>query len=187
MSAKPEYISTIEEIKSKKNIAFIGFMGSGKSTIAKIISKKSGLKLVDIDKLIVEKTGMKISTIFDIHGEPYFRDIEEEILKQVLRIDGQIISCGGGVILRESNRKLLKERAINCWLNNHAETSISRIKQTSRPLLKTDNPLETAKSILSDRIEYYEEIADIKLDTDELTIDQIVTYFYDITYKTIFC
>ncbi len=187
MSTKPEIITSEDVIKSKSNIAFIGFMGSGKSTISKVLAKKTGLKSVEIDRLIIEKTGMEISAIFSQFGEDYFRDIEEEVLKQVLRVDGQIISCGGGIILRESNRNLLKLKAINCWLDNSAETAISRMKQSDRPLLSTENPLETAKKLINERTALYQEVADLKLNTENLSIDEIAEIFYEITYKTFFC
>lgn len=187
MSTKPEIITSEEIIKAKTNIAFIGFMGSGKSTISKVLAKKTDLKSVDIDRLISEKVGMDIPSIFSQYGEEYFRDLEEEILKQVLRVDGQIISCGGGIILRESNRNLLKQRAINCWLDSSAETSISRIKHSGRPLLSTENPLETAKKLISERTALYQEVADIKLNTDHLSIDEIAAIFYEITHKVFFC
>ena len=116
-----------------------------------------------------------------------FETSKKRVLKQVLSQEGQIISCGGGIIIRESNRKTLKEKAINCWLYNSPEISISRFKSPDRPLLKTKNPLATAKLLMEKRTSLYQEVADLKLNTEELTIDQIVTIFYEHTYKTFFC
>jgi len=187
MKEKPEYITAKEVLKTKSNIAFIGFMGTGKTTVGKILAHKTGLRFVDTDRLIIEKVGLDISSIFNQYGETYFRDLEEEILKQVLSQEGQIISCGGGIIIRESNRNILKERAINCWLYNSPEISISRFKSSDRPLLKTEDPLATAKLLMEERTSLYQEVADLRLNTEEFTIDQIVTIFYEHTYQTFFC
>ncbi len=187
MNTKLEIITPDDVIKAKTNIAFIGFMGSGKTTISKLLSKKTGLLCVDIDRMIMEKTEMNIHAIFNQFGEEYFRDLEQEILKQVLRVDGQIISCGGGIIMREENRNLLKKRAINCWLYNSAETTMKRVKESERPLLKSKNPLETAKHLMEIRLSLYQDVADIKLVTDEISIEEITEIFYDFTHKTLFC
>lgn len=184
MTAPLELITSEELLKTKTNIAFIGFMATGKSTIGKLLALKTGLKYVDIDRLIVEKAGLDIPEIFNQLGEDYFRNLEEEILACVLKIDGQILSCGGGIISRESNRTILKQRAINCWLYNSPEVTISRSKTSNRPLLNTENPLETAKTLIKTRTAFYQQVADIRLNTEELTIDQIVTLFYEHTYKT---
>lgn len=169
----------------KRNIAFIGFMGAGKSTIGKVLAKKTGLHFVDIDRLIERETNMNINSIFNLYGESYFRDIEESVLKRVLSNEFQIISCGGGVVIRETNRIMLKEHAINCWLYNSPEVSISRIKHSNRPLLATENPTETAKILMEQRAQLYYDVANYRLNTEQYAIDQISQLFYEITYKTI--
>ena len=89
--------------KMNKNIAFIGFMGSGKSTISKSLSKKLNMTMVDTDEYIVEKNNQSISDMFDSHGEEYFRDKETEAIKEISNSNGIIISCGGGAVLRDEN------------------------------------------------------------------------------------
>lgn len=187
MIEKPEFITSEKILKSKNNITFIGFMGTGKTTIGMNLAYKTGLKFVDIDRSIVERTGLDIPSIFSQYGESYFRELEKEILNLVLSGERQIISCGGGIITDESNREILKAKAINCWLYNSPEISVSRLKSQDRPLLNTENPLTTAKLLMEKRIPLYQEVADIKLNTEKLTIDQIVAIFYEHTYKTFFC
>jgi shikimate kinase len=181
-----EKIAKVATIKSSGNIAFVGFMGTGKTTVGKILAQKCGLPFVDIDRVIVEKKGMEIPSIFNKYGESYFRDLEEDILKEVLLKDCQIISCGGGSIIRESNRKLLIQRAVNCWLYNAPELSLSRINSATRPLLNEANPLEKAKELFENRAPLYFEVADYKLCTENLSLNQISDIIYENIYRPIF-
>lgn len=168
------------------NLAFIGFMGSGKTTVGKILAQKTGVPFVDVDRRIVAKTGMEINSIFNTYGESYFRDIEEETLNEIMAKKHQIVSCGGGIILREANRQLLKRQAINCWLYNSPETALSRIKNSNRPLLNNENPIATAHALLEERTALYHEIAHYKIFTENLSLIQVTDIIYEEIYLPIF-
>lgn len=170
---------------SLTNLVFIGFMGTGKTTVGKILAKKCGLTFVDIDRFIMNKTGMDITSIFSRYGESYFRDLEENILAEVLLNNHQIISCGGGIVVRESNRKLLKKNAINCWLYNSPETSLSRIRNSNRPLLNTPNPVEKAKLLIQERELLYSDVAHYKICTENLSLNEITEIIYEEIYQPI--
>ena len=95
-----------------KNIFLIGFMGCGKSTIAKKLSQKLGVEQVEMDELIVQEQGMPITEIFEKYGEEHFRDIESDLVERLQAKDGVIVSCGGGAVLREENRRMMKDSGV---------------------------------------------------------------------------
>ncbi len=122
-------------MKSNKNLVFLGMMGSGKSSIGLIVSKKLNIKFIDIDKAIENKIGMKISKIFEIKGEKYFRQIEEEITLKMLRNKNNVISLGGGAFLNKKIQKEVLENNLSFWLNWDTKTLIERIKNSiKRPV-----------------------------------------------------
>ena len=101
----------------KKNLVLIGMMGSGKSTIGRILSKKIKLNFFDIDKLIEQKTDLSISEIFKRKGEDFFREIEEKTTVKYLKSSNNIIALGGGAFLNNNIRAALKTNSISIWLN----------------------------------------------------------------------
>ena len=123
-------------MKSNKNIVLIGMMGSGKSSIGKILSKKLNFTFIDIDQKIEEFENLKISEIFKKHGETYFRKIEEKISLKFLTSENSIISLGGGGFINVSIRKMCEKNCLSFWLNWKNETIIKRIyKSKKRPLV----------------------------------------------------
>ena len=114
-------------MKSKKNIVLIGMMGSGKSLIGKILSKKLNLNFVDIDKKIEEIENSNISDIFKNKGENYFREIEKNISIDYLKLENKIISLGGGGYINQSIRKQCFKNCTTFWLNWKNEILIKRI------------------------------------------------------------
>jgi shikimate kinase len=167
---------------SKNNIALIGFMGTGKTSVGRLLAAKCEHVFVDIDEHIAKKTGMDIPSIFSKYGELYFRNLEQESLAEFLLKENQVISCGGGIVLTEINRKLLKKNAVNCWLYNSVEKSISRINQTGRPLLNASDPIEKARDLFREREALYLDVAHFGICTDYLDQPQIA----DILCKNIF-
>ena len=122
-------------MKSKENLVFLGMMGSGKTSIGLIVSKKLKLDFIDIDNEIEKEEGMKISKIFDTKGEGYFRDVEETIALKHLKKDKCIISLGGGAFLNKKIHKEVLNNHVSFWLNLDAKTLIKRIKNsTKRPI-----------------------------------------------------
>jgi len=156
-----------------KNIVLIGFMGTGKSSVGKILANKLGLKFVDVDQVIEKTTGMKISEIFAKFGESHFRDIETEVIKLITQNNGQVISTGGGVILREENFKKLKDKGVIVWLKASENAIFERVKNCKdRPLLQVENPKQKIKELLTKRIPFYEK-ADFYINTEELTPEEV--------------
>lgn len=154
------------------NVVLCGMMGCGKTSVAAEL-EKCGFVCVDTDALIVERYG-NINDIFAEHGEPYFREIEAQIVREVAKkYSDAVISLGGGCVLRDENVKNLKASGKIFYLRTRSETIIQRLKgDTTRPLLK-DGLEERVNSILSVRSGIYEGVADFIIDTDDKTCGQI--------------
>ena len=148
-------------------------MGCGKTTVAEVFSKTYGFKKIDTDELIVSRYG-EINEIFEKFGEEYFRNLESEVTSKIAKnIDNAVISVGGGLVLRHENVSALKTNGKLFYLRTRAQTIIRRLDGNSdRPLLK-DGLEERVNSILSSRSEVYEKVADIIIDTDDLTPQEI--------------
>lgn len=160
----------------KKNIVLIGFMGSGKTSIGIRLSYRMRRAVEDTDKLIERRMGKKISEIFEAEGEEFFRDLETRTLKELIdKLEYHIIAVGGGTPVREENRKLLRELGTVFYLKASPESIYQRVKNDrSRPLLQCEEPLERIRSLMEAREEAYESCADIVLDTDKMTIEEIM-------------
>ena len=160
-------------MKSNKNIVLIGMMGSGKSLIGKILSKKLNLNFVDIDQKIEEIEKITISDIFKNKGEKYFREIEKNISIDYLKLENKIISLGGGGYINQSIRKQCFKNCTTFWLNWKNEILIKRIiNSKKRPLAMKLNSFEINKLILK-RSKIYK-LSDYKINCDKLDKDQIV-------------
>ena len=146
-----------------KPVFLVGFMGAGKTTVARKLARGAGLASVDMDTYIERRTGKKIEQIYAESGDPGFRAIETEVLRELAAGGPQLISCGGGVILAEENRRILKESGYVVYLLVTADEAASRISNYShRPLFKS---LENARRIIQERLPLYEEVANMKVDT----------------------
>ncbi len=157
----------------EKHIVLIGMMGSGKSTVGRELSKILGLPFVDTDTLIEEKEGMSISDIFRERGEPYFRRIESEVLCKTLSERPSILATGGGIILSEQNRKLIKEKAIPVFLYADTDLLAERLKSAEdRPLLQ-GNDLRKRLGVIWDKRKVFYEEYENRIDTKGLTPREI--------------
>ena len=119
-------------MKSKQNLVFLGMMGSGKSSIGLIVSRKLNINFIDIDQEIENKLGIKISKIFENKGEKYFREIEEIITLKILKKQKCVISLGGGTFLNNRIKKELLDNHITFWLDWDSKTLINRIKNSKK-------------------------------------------------------
>ena len=156
------------------NIFFIGPMGSGKSTIGRQLAKKLERDFYDSDKEIEDKTGVNIALIFEIEGEEGFRARESRMLAELVEKQNSVIATGGGIILAEENRKLLKDNGLVVYLRSSAEKLYERTrKDRNRPLLNTDDRLKTIKELMAERKELYEGLADMIIDTENQSIRKI--------------
>ncbi len=157
------------------NIYLVGYRGTGKTTIGKILAKKLNKTFVDTDELIENRKRKKIEQIFRENGEEYFRKIEHLILKEISSLKNQIVSTGGGIVIKEENRKIIKESGITIYLKADKETIYNRIKfDKNRPSLTDKDPLSEIEYLLEKRKPYYEEIADIEIDTSKTSINDSV-------------
>lgn len=148
-----------------KNIVLIGMPGCGKSTIGKRLSKKTGLKFIDLDEYIVERNSMTIEEMFE-KGEDFFRDREAEVVKEVSNNSRAIISTGGGVIKRAENIKHLKENGIIIFINRSIEKIVQTLDDSKRPLLK-DN-IKRIYNLYEERYELYKLYSDIIISNDDV-------------------
>jgi len=156
-----------------KNLVFLGMMGSGKSSIGNLVSKKLDIPFIDIDNLIVENTGMSIAEIFEIRGEGYFRNLEEKITLKCLKKIKNVVSLGGGGFINDKIRKEILSNHFSFWLNWDESTLIRRIKGSiKRPLAfkSTDREIRT---IIKNRSKIYSN-AQFKINCNKLTKTEIV-------------
>ena len=141
-------------------------MGAGKTTIGRQLAKSLALPFYDSDKAIEESTGVDIPTIFEFEGEEGFRDREQKMLQQLTQLDGIVMATGGGAILREENRRLLKDNGFIVYLQCSVERILERTRRdTQRPLLKTENPKERIETLFAEREHLYVTCADFIIDT----------------------
>jgi len=160
-------------MKIKKNLVLVGMMGSGKSSIGKILSKKLEFEFIDTDNKIEEIEKKTISEIFYKNGEKYFRNIEEVVSLKSLQLNSKVIALGGGGYINPIIRKYTQKKCISVWLDWKNETLINRIKNSKkRPLaMKLDN-LELQKLIIKRSMMY--NLSDYKINCDKLDKMQIV-------------
>jgi shikimate kinase len=155
----------------KKNIVLIGFMGSGKSTVARELGKRLKADVLASDALIEHKEGQTIHEIFESKGEDYFRDLEQGIIKDLALREGIVIDCGGGIVLRKDNLKNLKANGIVFYLQASPEVIYQRIKhEKHRPLLQVSDPLGRIKELYNQRLPLYNQ-ADFTIDANGATIE----------------
>ena len=160
-------------MKSKENLVFLGMMGSGKSSIGSIVSKKLNLNFIDVDQLIEKKLRMKISKIFEIKGEKYFRQIEEATTVNLLKKNKAVISLGGGAFLNNKIKKEILDNHISFWLNWDIKTLVNRIKDSKkRPLAQKSSKSEIVELIKKRSIIYSK--AMYKINCENLTKNEIV-------------
>ncbi len=159
-----------------RHVILIGFMGCGKSTVGIRLSYRIRRVVEDTDKRIEREQKKRISDIFAESGEDYFRDLETDLLKRMGDEKGfKIISTGGGLPLREENRELLHKLGKVIYLRIKPETVYNRLKNDKvRPLLQGDNPLERIKSLMGQRSSIYESAADVIVDVDDKSMEQIL-------------
>tara|TARA_Y100000992_G_C21082999_1_gene404260 strand:- start:166 stop:678 length:513 start_codon:yes stop_codon:yes gene_type:complete len=158
---------------SKENLVFLGMMGSGKSSIGSLISKKLNVNFIDVDSEIEKKTGMKISKIFENKGEKYFREIEETMTLKSLKEKKTVIALGGGAFLNSKIKKEVLDNHISFWLNWDNKTLVKRIKNSKkRPIAYKSSKIEIEELIKKRSIIYSK--AMYKINCENLTKSEIV-------------
>ena len=157
-----------------RNIFLIGFMGCGKSSVAEAMESRYGMKRIEMDRIIVEQNQMAISDIFKLYGEEHFRDLESALLEEVQMKENQVVSCGGGVVLRKKNVDIMRQNGIIILLTASPETILKRVENdVSRPVLEGKKTIQGIADLMETRREKYEMAADVTIHTDEKSIAQI--------------
>ena len=150
----------------KQNIFLVGLMGAGKSTVGKQLARRLKVDFYDSDRVIVERTGVPIATIFEIEGEQGFRERETQVLEELSQYSGCVIATGGGSLIRPENVEIIKRNGQLVYLRASAEKLYTRIKHDkARPLMQTENPLQTLRNLLADREPTYLGASDIVIRT----------------------
>lgn len=159
----------------KDNIILIGFMGCGKSTVGKVLAKKMRYTFLDTDQLIENQQRMSISKIFERKGEGWFRKIETDTVKDMMKNTHKtIISTGGGLPLDEKNSEMLKSLGFVVYLNVKRETVLKRLKgDNKRPLLTGDNVEKKVEQLISYRDPIYQIGAHLEIHTDNMSVDKV--------------
>ena len=170
-------------MKSNKNIVLVGMMGSGKSSIGKLLSRKTGLDFIDIDALIEKKENKSITEIFKVNGEKYFRDLEEKISIKKLQEYNNVISLGGGAFLNAKIRKKSSLNSITVWLNWKTSTLIDRIKDSKKRPVVTNLKANEIKDLIEERSKIYN-LSDYKVNCDKLSKSEIVDKIKDFYENT---
>lgn len=156
------------------NIALIGFMGAGKSTVSRYLKHKLAMDEVDVDSVIVKEENMLIKDIFAQFGEEYFRDCESKAIIKLQSCRQTIISCGGGAVVREENVANLKKTSRIVLLTASPETVLERVKGSDeRPILNGNMNVAFIKELMEKRAELYRKAADVIIETDHKSVEQI--------------
>ena len=156
------------------NIFLIGFMGTGKSTVAKALKERTGAEIIEMDQLIAQRENQSIPRIFEKKGEAYFRNLETELLMELQSGEKNIVSCGGGVPMREKNVLEMKKSGKVVLLTALPETVLERVKDNhDRPLLQNRKSVEGIRELMEQRREKYEAAADVMVATDGKSAETI--------------
>ena len=165
-----------------KNVILLGFMGTGKSCVAKAVAEMLGRTVVSVDKEIERREGAAISDIFSAKGEPYFREAEKAVIKDLSRREGIVIDAGGGAVLDGENLDSLRGNGLLICLNAKPETILNRVSGNSdRPLLDVPDPLAKVSELLAKRAPYYASVEN-QIDTEGKSVSEVageVTTLYN--------
>jgi shikimate kinase len=155
-------------------VVLVGMMGAGKSTIGRRLAARLNLPFVDADTEIEAAAGMTIPEIFEMHGEPHFRDGEARVIARLLDSGPAVLATGGGSFMREETRRRISEKAVSIWLKADSDIIMRRVKRRAdRPLLQTADPAATVNRLISEREPVYQH-ADLTIASRDVPHDKIV-------------
>lgn len=153
-----------------RNVALIGFMGTGKSTVGRVVAEMLHFEFLDTDEAIESRAGMAIAEIFKQHGEPAFRELEKKLVAELASRSGVVISCGGGMAASQVNLDRLKQHSLVICLWAAPEKILHRVRhQSHRPLLHDPDPLAKIKTLLAERTPFYRQ-ADVMINTEHRAV-----------------
>ena len=153
-------------------------MGAGKSSIGRELARGLGYGFRDTDEYLRERTGVDIATIFDFEGEEGFRKRETDAVRDLSQLDKVVIATGGGTVVTEDNRRLMRERGYVIYLRTSLDYQLARTRQSrhDRPLLQTNDPEARLRTLAEEREPLYRELADYTVDTDGQSVRQVMRY-----------
>ena len=153
-------------MKAAGNIYLVGMIGAGKTTVGRLLARRLKLRFIYCDHEIEERCGVKIPLIFEIEGEPGFRNRESQVLAELTALDGVVLGTGGGAVLAEENRRHLCARGLVVYLRALPEDLYERVRHDrNRPLLAAADPLGRLRGIYAERDPLYRSIADLTIET----------------------
>ncbi len=157
-----------------ENVVLVGFMGSGKSSVGRLVARVLGGRFVDTDRLVADRAGREITEIFAMDGEGFFRQEESRALRSLLGGSRLVVATGGGILTVPGNLPVLKRLGFVVWLAAAEEVIWERVSRNrKRPLLHTENPRETVRVLIEKRNPLYAAAADLTVDTTGLTHAQV--------------
>lgn len=158
-----------------QNIYLVGFMGTGKTTVGRELARKKKRNFVDLDELIELRERRTVPDIFAKEGEPYFRRIEKQALKEVSREKKFVVACGGGIVMDKENIRIMKETGLIVCLTASPDVILERTKHYyHRPLLNVSNPKKQIELLLKLRAPYYAQ-ADKTIDTSKISVKEVLS------------
>lgn len=152
-----------------RNLVLVGFMGSGKSSVGRILSSLTGFALVDTDTIVAQKAGKSIPDIFREDGEMHFRALETKTLRDLIGRIGLVVATGGGVVVNEENTAILAQIGPVAWLDAGTSHLYQRVKHSKRPLLQTEDPRRTVEELYRAREPKYRAVSSVRIDSSNLT------------------
>jgi shikimate kinase len=161
-------------VNPAKSIVLVGMMGAGKSSVGRVLDRRTGLERLDTDEAVATQFGMPIAEIFEVYGEEKFRDAETETLRGLATNRTMIVVTGGGIIMRAENVDLLKRLGTIVWLNGDEAVLFERAsRRNTRPLLQNENPRAVFSELFRKRAPLYKAAADFEINTGRLDHDQV--------------
>jgi shikimate kinase len=158
------------------NIFLVGMMGSGKTTLGRALAHRLEMPFVDTDRMLVDRTGVPVTTIFEIEGEAGFRKREAALMAELSQGEGQVVATGGGAVLAPENRAVMRSRGTVIYLRARLEHLWERTRHdSSRPLLKTPDPRATLAQLLEARDPLYRDVAHIVVETGSQSANTLVS------------
>lgn len=164
----------------RANVILVGFMGSGKSSVGRVLARRLQFQFVDTDLIISQNAGCEISAIFASQGEEAFRDLETEALRSMGAMEHCVIATGGGIVVKERNHALLRSLGVVVCLKADPEVIFERVsRNTKRPLLQTPDPRATVMALLAARQPLYEHVAEVTIDGSSLQHEEVADQVID--------
>jgi len=162
-----------QKSSARPNVALCGLMGSGKTSVGRLLARKLGWDFVDVDALVEERSGRSVGDVFASDGEAAFRAQETEALRIACAAEGRVIACGGGAVLSPANRELLNKHCTSIWLWSSPEVCASRLAGEARPLLVGTDRRSRLEDLLKERLAHYAQCADLVLESESRSPDEV--------------